>query len=651
MNRYYRKGKCIPNDRIVLIMAQLVEAISQIHELRIVHRDIKPDNILLDCRGNVVLADFGLSRRFEMAVSEDESDHDAGDGWRCGRKMMMCNSHLSIFKSHREKDALKIAEITSASQGEVVGETGISDVAADKSCLTDTGCGTLSYAAPEMHRGEPYSFSADVYSLGVVFHELLFDMLPPYPPVEHESIDADEEWFLDNQSMKTQEVEIDPVAFQLLKSLLALNPLKRISIPELRSHSFFSGVHWTTLAAQAYVLPHYHSPPPFPIKLLPTSAIVNPGVFVDPLAVLEDGPDRALDNAFNVQGCSRMKQRPDGKRKRWKTSEVGKALLAMQTRTMQVWDFARGRKRRAAMREWSRDVENRTVTLAKIVDLKSSPRPENIAPERLACTKTEVDSVNEKLSGGNSRSSIVASAGHSSPNSLESEPIRRVLPEYEQPRRLRRVIARIPPRSRQVPSIQTHIPSPTLDLAAELMDDAKSDTESGSDLFSTIAVFARSFADSDDEVDLNPQAFPRRTRPVLARISTDLPPCSPDASASSSSPFPSLFSLSLFLSRALEHVLPSSPPAILASAEEQEKSGLDAGLPLPDSSCPYLVPSSSLSASAVSSLLPTPVRGNSHLPGDVRGSMTRDYWAVENAEVSQRLRDELFGQMKRMDVR
>ncbi|KAI5114840.1 hypothetical protein M0805_000200, partial [Coniferiporia weirii] len=104
-------GSRMKADRVLFIMAQLVEALTQLRNARIIHRDLKPENILVDAIGNITIADFGMARKFEA----------------------------------QERLA------------EPAGTRGHSTVATD-SLLTRSGCGTAGYVAPEIHHGEYYSF-------------------------------------------------------------------------------------------------------------------------------------------------------------------------------------------------------------------------------------------------------------------------------------------------------------------------------------------------------------------------------------------------------------------------------------------------------------------------------------------------------------
>jgi tetratricopeptide (TPR) repeat protein len=102
----------IPRDEAVAICRQLISGLAAIHAAGVIHRDIKPNNAMLDRRGSDIhiwITDFGLARLYE-------------------------------------------SEMTLASTGAVAGTPG--------------------YIAPEVLKGQPPSQASDVFALGVVMHEI-----------------------------------------------------------------------------------------------------------------------------------------------------------------------------------------------------------------------------------------------------------------------------------------------------------------------------------------------------------------------------------------------------------------------------------------------------------------------------------------------
>ncbi len=117
LRRYLKKRSILENDRAVEIAHDVALGLGAAHRRGIVHRDVKPQNIMLNDDGLVKLTDFGIASMYKDAESER---------------------------------------------------------------LTTTGMtlGTVQYYAPEQAQGEIVKPAADIYALGIVMYEMLTGRTP-----------------------------------------------------------------------------------------------------------------------------------------------------------------------------------------------------------------------------------------------------------------------------------------------------------------------------------------------------------------------------------------------------------------------------------------------------------------------------------------
>ena len=187
-------------------LAELVLAIESIHKFDCIHRDIKPDNVLIDKNGHIKLTDFGLTK-----ISDK-----------------IFQNNLDMNK--KKNDIITIEENSKFTHNK------------NYSCV-----GTAYYVAPEVLNKKGYGPEIDWWSLGVIFYEMLVGYVPFCSKNSKEACYKVINWkkYLKIPSDISITIEAEDLIFKMINS--PSDRLGKNGAEEIKSHPFFYGYKWDNI--------------------------------------------------------------------------------------------------------------------------------------------------------------------------------------------------------------------------------------------------------------------------------------------------------------------------------------------------------------------------------------------------------------------
>eukprot|EP00607_Mallomonas_marina_P010881 CAMPEP_0182422098 /NCGR_PEP_ID=MMETSP1167-20130531/7685_1 /TAXON_ID=2988 /ORGANISM="Mallomonas Sp, Strain CCMP3275" /LENGTH=610 /DNA_ID=CAMNT_0024599849 /DNA_START=315 /DNA_END=2147 /DNA_ORIENTATION=+ len=241
-------------------VAEMALAVASVHALGYIHRDLKPDNVLLDWDGHIKLTDLGLCKKVEaetvspsLSSSQDcittHSPHhtlaDIREDSESNLNADSDNNDNNIEKEReRERETLRDSNGSTGSNSKKITHR--------ERILAYSTVGTPDYIAPEVLMQKGYGQGCDWWSLGVIMYECLVGYTPFYADEPVMTCRKILRWETCLEVPSQVSDTISPQCLDFLLSLITDAPqrLGNNGIEDIKSHPWFSGLRWDSLQSQ-----------------------------------------------------------------------------------------------------------------------------------------------------------------------------------------------------------------------------------------------------------------------------------------------------------------------------------------------------------------------------------------------------------------
>lgn len=219
----------LTEDEARFYVGQTVLAIDSIHKHNYIHRDIKPDNLLLDRYGHMKLSDFGLCKPLDCSNFPDLSESDNGVG-RNSKPSSEGVKHYNNPSTPRRTQQEQLLHWQK-----------------NRRMLAYSTVGTPDYIAPEVLMKKGYGMECDWWSLGAIMYEMLVGYPPFYSQEPMSTCRKIVNW---RTYLKfPEEAKLSVEAKDLISRLLC-NVEQRLGTRgtyEIKAHPWFTGIQWEKL--------------------------------------------------------------------------------------------------------------------------------------------------------------------------------------------------------------------------------------------------------------------------------------------------------------------------------------------------------------------------------------------------------------------
>ncbi|XP_031263504.1 protein kinase PINOID 2-like [Pistacia vera] len=234
--------------------AEVLLALEYLHAMGIIYRDLKPENVLIQEDGHIMLSDFDLSLKCEVSpkILQLNSKIQTMD------KTMKCYcSCFSVSNKHNKKKKKNSSSCKATRQAHIPFQNDTQFWAEPVNACSSSFVGTHEYLAPEVILGLGHGSAVDWWTFGVFLYELLHGNTPFQGENNEKTLKNILEKPLrfpcrtSSSNLNQCDRREMEKAHDLIRKLLMKNPKKRMGslwgALEIKNHEFFRGVNWALI--------------------------------------------------------------------------------------------------------------------------------------------------------------------------------------------------------------------------------------------------------------------------------------------------------------------------------------------------------------------------------------------------------------------